>query len=215
MTDLSPGRLYRLARYAVVFEYRLYKSLLRWVVRRPDHGGPDEVPFTYARVIAPVMWLWIFASAAEVPLMHLLLPWDSARLALLFLGVWGLVWMVGLLASLYVHPHLVGPRGLRVRSGASHSIALLWEQVHSISYQRRDVSASIRTLQLRAVEGGVDLQVVVSDQVNVRVRLHEPTVVSTAKGDLEILELSFFADDPRPLVAHARQLLAARAKGAC
>ncbi len=35
-----------------------------------------------------------------------------------------------------------------------------------------------------------------------------PTVVATAKGAMEIIELSLFADEPRPLVARARQLLA-------
>lgn len=211
MPDLGPRGLYRLARHAVVFEYHLYRSLVRWVARRPDHGGPEDVPFTYAKAITPVMWLWIFASAAEIPLAHVLLPWESARTVLLLLGIWGVLWMVGLLASLYVHPHLLGPRELRVRSGALHSISVPWEHVASITYQRRDVTASIRTLQPREVEGGVDLQVEVSGQVNVAVRLHEPTVVTTAKGEMEIVELSFFADDPRPLVAQARKLLAAQA----
>jgi len=209
--DLSPRGLYRLARHAVVFEYRLYRSLVRWVVRRPDHGGPEEEPFTYARSVAPALWLWIFASAAEVPLMHLLLPWDSARLALLVLGIWGLVWMVGLLASLYVYPHLMGPRELRVRNGASHDVTVRWDQVDSIAYHRRDATSSVWALQPRQLERGVELQVVASGQVNVRVRLRGPTIVSTAKGGMEIVELSFFADDPRPLVAHARKLLAAHA----
>ena len=211
MPDLSPRGLYRLARHALVFEYHLYRSLARWVARRPDHGGPDDVAFTYARAVTPVMWLWIFASAAEIPLAHVLLPWEGARTALLLLGIWGLAWMLGLLASLYVHPHLLGPRALRVRSGAMHSIAVPWDRVASVTHQRRDVAASIRTLQSRQLEHGVELQLEVSGQVNVRVRLREPTTVSTAKGEMEIVELSFFADEPRPLVAHARTLLVEQA----
>lgn len=37
--------------------------------------------------------------------------------------------------------------------------------------------------------------------------LRAPTEVATAKGPMEIVELSFFADEPRPLVAHARTRL--------
>ena len=213
MPDLSLRRLYGLARHAVVFELRLYRSLFRWVLRRPDLGGPEEQPFTYAKTVTPVMWLWIFASAAEVPLVHLLIPWDGVRIALLVVGVWGLVWMVGLLASLYVYPHLLGPTELRVRNGASHSLTLPWTAVASVTHQHRDLDSSVWTLQPRTTEHGTDLQVGVSGQVNVHARLHEPTTVSTAKGDLEIVELSFFADDPRALVAHARTLLVPQQEG--
>jgi hypothetical protein len=42
----------------------------------------------------------------------------------------------------------------------------------------------------------------------VHARLRRPTVVTTAKRPMEIVGLSFFADDPRALVAHARAVLA-------
>lgn len=212
MPDLSLTRLYALAKHAVVFELRLYRSLVRWAVRKPDRGGTDEEPFTYARTVTPVMWLWIFASAAEIPLVHLLVPWDGVRIGLLVVGIWGLVWMVGLLASLYVYPHLLGPTRLRVRYGASHSIGLPWDAVASVTHKQRDLDSSVWTLQPRETEHGRGLQVGVSGQVNVHAQLRQPTVVSTAKGEMEIVELSFFADDPRDLVAHARKILAPRAR---
>lgn len=216
MPDLGPdlwrhltlARLYGLGRHAVVFELRLYRSLFRWVTRRPDLGTPEDTPFTYARAVTPVMWLWIFASAAELPLAHLLVPWETVRFILLLSGVWGLVWMIGLLASLYVYPHLLGPTTLRVRYGASHTVALPWASVASITHRRQDLDSSVWTLQPRETDDGVDLQVGVSGQVNVHARLRGPTVVTTAKGPMEIVELSFFADDPRALVAHARAVLA-------
>jgi hypothetical protein len=206
--DLSPARIYALARHAVVFELRLYRSLFRWVTRRPDLGGPEDQPFTYAKAVTPVMWLWIFASAAEVPLVHLLVPWEGLRFALLLASVWGLVWMVGLLASLYVYPHLLGPATLRVRYGASHSITLPWDAVASVSHRREDLDSTVWTLQPRETDDGLDLQVGVSGQVNVHARLRRPTVVATAKGPMEVVELSFFADDPQALVAHARRIIA-------
>jgi hypothetical protein len=208
MPRLTPRRLYALARHAVVFELRLYRSLFRWLVRRPDLGGPDDQPFTYAKTVTPVMWLWIFASAAELPLVHLLVPWEGVRIALLVVGVWGLVWMVGLLASLYVYPHLLGATTLVVRNGASHRILVPWDRVASVSRRQQDLESTLWTLQPRQVDDGVDLQVGVSGQVNVHVQLREPTTVSTAKGDTELVALSFFADDPRALVTRARALVA-------
>jgi hypothetical protein len=212
MADLSPSCVYGLMRHAVVFELRLYRSLFRWLVRRPDLGDPDDRAFTYAKTVTPVMWLWIFASAAEVPLAHLLIPWEAVRIALLVVGIWGLVWMVGLLASLYVYPHLMGSTTLRVRYGASHSITVPWDEVASITHKRRDLDSTVWTLQPRTTEHGVDLQVGVSGVVNVHATLREPTIVSTAKGEMEIVELSFFADDPGALVSHARGILAPQAR---
>jgi hypothetical protein len=206
--DLSPARIYALARHAVVFELRLYRSLFRWVTRRPDLGGPGDEHFTYAKAVTPVMWLWIFASAAEIPLVHLLVPWEGVRFVLLLASVWGLVWMVGLLASLYVYPHLLGPATLRVRYGASHSIMLPWDAVASLTHRRQDLDSSVWTLQPRETDSGIDLQVGVSGQVNVHAHLRRPTVVTTSKGPMEVVELSFFADDPQALVAHARRIIA-------
>ena len=195
-----------LVRRAVVFELRLYRSLLRWVLRRPDITPPGAEAFGYAQAVTPVMWLWIFASAAEIPIIHVLIPWHTVRITALVLAVWGLVWMVGLLASLKVYPHLLSGSALRVRYGASTSVVIPWREVAALTAERRDLPSTIRTLQPRETGTGTDLQVGVSGQINVRVVLRHPLTVPTPKGDLEITELSFFADDPRALVGRGRQL---------
>ena len=208
MPDLNVRTLWRLVRHAVVFEIRLYRSLFRWITRRPHIPGPDLEPFGYARDVTPVMWLWIFASAAEIPLVHVLIPWDTVRITLLVLGVWGVVWMVGMLASLRVYPHLLSESAIRVRYGASVDIPIPWEAIATIVPQRRDLPSTVWTLQPREIENGTDLQVGVSGQVNVHAVLHEPMTVTTHKGDQVIAAISFRADDPRDLVARARQHLA-------
>ena len=42
MPDLNVRTLWRLVRHAVVFEIRLYRSLFRWITRRPHIPGPDH-----------------------------------------------------------------------------------------------------------------------------------------------------------------------------
>ena len=207
-TRWSAGWFWWWARHAVVFEVRLYRSLFRWVTRRADRGGEQDESFTYARMVTPVMWLWIFASACEIPLAHVLVPWESVRLALLVVGVWGLVWMIGLLASLWVHPHLLTPDRLVVRNGASHRVELPWERIASVAVRTEDMESSVWTLQPVTGERGTDLNVATGAQVNVHAVLVDPTVVATAKGPMEIVELSFYADEPRALVASAKSRLA-------
>lgn len=209
MRDLElrrlPGLLWRL----VVLELRLYWSLLRWLARRPSHGGPEDETVTYARLVTPVMWLWIFASAMEVPLIHVLVPWDSIRFPLLVIGVWGLLWMVGLLSSLWVHPHLVGPSHLRVRHGAATDLPVAWADVASVTSEHRDLDSTVWTLQPVETDRGTVLQVAVSGQVNVHLTFHEPVVLRTHKltagwVEAEYVGLSLFADDPRDAVERVR-----------
>lgn len=205
--SLSPSSLLALLRRAVVFELRLYRSLLRWIARRPDVKG-DEV-FGYARAVTPVLWLWIFASAIEIPFFHLLIPWESVRIAGLALSAWGLIWMVGFLASLQVYPHLLGDSTLRVRHGASVDIRIPLETVAKVARDRRDLESTVWTLQPRETERGTDLQVGVSGQVNVHLTFKRPLTVPTPKGPMVIAELSFLTDDPAALVARVRRELTA------
>jgi hypothetical protein len=206
MSDVGLRSLVSLAGRVVMFEFRLYLSLARWVIRRPSVPR-DVEPFGYSQVVAPVMWLWIFASAVEMVVVHLLIPWPTVRIILLVISAWGLIWMIGFLASIKVHPHLVGDATLRVRHGTSVDIAVPWESVASIAVQRRDLPSSIRTLRFTETKNGMAVQLAVSDQVNVRAVLKDALMVPTSKGDLDITELSFWADDPNALVARAREHL--------
>ena len=202
----EPGTLWALVRRAVVFELRLYRSLFRWVTRLRDVRGDGVEPFGYARQVTPVIWLWIFASAVEVPVVHLLVPWESVRIVLLVVSVWGLMWMVGFLASLQVYPHQLTPAGLRIRHGASVDITLPWSAIATLTSRRRDLPSSMWTLQHEETESGPHLAVAVSGQVNVLLRLREPITVPTPKGPMTVAELSFLADEPRALVDRAREL---------
>ncbi len=83
-------RSMRQATHALVFEFNIYKSLQRWLLRRPSIPTGFE-PVGYAQLATPMMALWIFGSALELPLAHVLVPWHGLRIALLVTGVWGLL----------------------------------------------------------------------------------------------------------------------------
>lgn len=191
---------YRVVRY----EIRLYISLARWLARRPSIPG-DDVPIGYAKATTPVVWLWIFASALEIPLIHVLVPWDTIRIIGLAVGVWGLIWMLGLLASLHVYPHLLDASRLRVRNGASIDVAVPWEAIGSLTARRGDLPSSARSFQPEQTERGTHLRIGVSGQVNVHASLAAPLTVKTPHGPMEIVELSFLVDEPRAFVTQARE----------
>lgn len=100
------------------FELRIYAALARWVFRRPAvPAGADVIAFGYGQGVVPVLWLWVFASVAEIPVVHVLLPWQTAQVIAFLVSAWGLAWMLGFLASHKVYPHLLMADALVVRHG--------------------------------------------------------------------------------------------------
>ena len=75
-----------LVRRAVSFELGVWRSLYRWTPRRPL-GPEDSETFGYAGPVTPVIWAFIGLSAIEIPVAHLLLPWQTARVIVLVVGI--------------------------------------------------------------------------------------------------------------------------------
>jgi hypothetical protein len=168
----------RLAWWAVRLEVSLYGALVRWVARRPAVPA-DATPVGYGQLVAPMMGLWIFASALEVPLVHVLTPWEGLRIFLLVVSVWGLAWMVGMYAAIRTHPHLLDEDGMLVRYATTARVRLPWSAV-------------------------AELHVAVSGRTNVTAELRAPTALRTSAGEETAVSLSFWVDEPRTFVTQAR-----------
>ncbi|SFT65441.1 hypothetical protein SAMN05660657_02162 [Geodermatophilus amargosae] len=199
-----------LLRKAVAFEVGMWRSLGRWVRRRPDvPAGADAFP--YASAVTPVLWTFVVLSAIEIPLVDWLLPWRSARIALLVVGVYGLLWMIGLLASMKVYPHSVGDGGLRVRSGSSVDVSVPWEEIAAVRVRRRSVEGS-RTVVVEEEGERRAVSVTVMSSTQVDVELRTPLVLPLARTHgRPVTELRLAADDPAALVRRLRAGLAGHA----
>jgi hypothetical protein len=114
-----------LVRRAIAYELRMWADLVRWVLRRPVCAR-DETPFAYARATTPIVGGFIAASAIEIPALHFLVPWERVRFVVDLLGVYGLLWRVGLLAGLRMRPHVMAPDGLRVRGTGGLDVTIPW-----------------------------------------------------------------------------------------
>jgi hypothetical protein len=195
---MTPLRV--LARRAAEFEAAGWRSLARWVSRRPD-AGPGDAAFAYhGPLLAPIVVILVL-SVIEVVALDLIVPWpwQWLRVVLLILGVWGAVLALGMLAGVIVHPHTAGPSGLRVRHGAGLDVRIPWDAVAGARRVRR--SRDGRTVQV----DGATLHVVVSNQTTVEVTLNRPVTVALTGGrSAEITELRFHADDAAGLVAAVR-----------
>ena len=201
-TTTPPSALQR----AIAFESGIWRSLGRALLRRPDVPRGAEA-FSYHRMVAPVMWLWIFASAAEVVAVDALLPWHTARIVAAVLGLWGLAWMVGMLGALTTQPHLVDDSGLRLRNGFSVDLWVPWDAIASIAGQPHDLPSSMRSVHVEESEHGDVLAVGVSGRTNVLVRLHEPTTFTTTRGEHVVTAVRFWVDEHRSLTSRVRAVI--------
>lgn len=204
-------RLPELLWNALLYELSLYRSLARWLARRPDVPAA-ATPIGYSQIVAPMLWLWIFGSTVEVivvevVLRHLEQPWaDAIRVPLLVLGIWGVVWMLGMLASYRVRPHLLTDAELHVRSGARTWLTVPLAAVEGTRTVEHEVPGVIRSLH---VDGALAL-VGAGSRTNLELVLTRPTTLATSKGEVLVSRVGIWVDDPREIAAQIRPLLSAR-----
>ncbi|HEY1133630.1 MAG TPA: hypothetical protein VGE77_03580 [Nocardioides sp.] len=180
-----------------------YRSILRWVRRRPDvPDGAEGVG--YSQISGPMMWLFVIGSAVEVVVVHVLLhPWPWVQWPVFVLGVWGLVWMIGLLAGVRTHPHLLAAERLHVRSGPVLELVVPYDAIASVSTAERSLESSARIVGTgpSSDDTGTWLGVAVSGGTNVQVRMQRPLTFPhpglRAVGDVEVVEIGLWADEPR------------------
>jgi len=200
-TAAKPGRL----RAAISYESGIWRSLFRWSFRRPPRMEPGDEAFAYAAGVAPLIWVFIGISAVEIPILHLLLPSTTLRLIALALGAWGLLWMLGMLASMYEKPHIIGRSGVRIRYGLSVDYEISWDRIAEIRYHKRTLVKS-RTVQLE----DSTLHIAVNTQTNVEIVLLEPMTLPVPKvGDCPVSTIRCYADDQGAMISSARAHLAA------
>jgi len=133
------------------------------VTRRVPGRRAGTQTFAYAKELTPLMCAFVFVSLIELPIVHLLIPWDTVRLVADIVSIWGLLWMIGLLASVRVFPHLLDERELRVRYGASTDVRV-----------PRDAIASVRARRGKADDPG---RVPVMNRTNIAVTLKAPVTI--------------------------------------
>lgn len=196
-------------RRAAAMEASMWRSMYLWARRKPPALAPGDQPFAYLGVVKPILGVLLALSVVEIPILDLIIknvvPWPPARLIMLVISIWGLLWMLGLLASLKIHPHVAGDSGLRVRMGAGLDFTLAWEQIESVGKGYRSMPSS-KSVQIEDDRGRRVLHVVVGSQTSVDVRLRHPVSVALPQGESgPVDEVRLYADDPDALVREARR----------
>lgn len=186
-------------RHALLLEVAVWRGLLRWVLRRPD-VPPGAEPIGYSRLVMPVLWLWIVACAVEVVVVDLII-WESWRLPLLVVGVWGVLWMLGMAGSYRTRPHLLTGDTFVLRGGLRTTITVPLDAVATVAAREEDMPGSIRSIAV------VDdlVQVGVSGRTNLQLTLTAPATLQTSSGPVTVTRVGAWVDEPREVAARLRQ----------
>lgn len=191
-------------RRAVLLEVWGYVSIFRYVLRRPK-VPPGAAGFSYHRLVMPLLVAFIAVSAIELVVVDLLARrWPTVRITLLALGIWGLVWMFGLLFAFLTRPHAVGPAGIRVRSGAEVDIPLGWEIIDSVAMNRR-VTQDKQPLVMADRDGEPSLHLRVQHETNLDIRLRRTVEVRMPHGTETVSRIHLFADLPEHFTDEVRR----------
>lgn len=189
--DLLPAPV----RTAMGWEWQVWRGLVRGALRRPDIPT-GATAFTHHRALSPVRWTLIGLLVVEIGVVHLLVPAGGLRVALLLIGLYGLVWIAGyLLGSGPVRPHLVDGNRVVLRTGLTGNLVVPMDAIAQARavHQGRLGMASVQ------VDGAV-LHLVDNGGTSLELVLRAPIALPQRDGD-EVGTIRVWVDDPRAMAA--------------
>lgn len=194
-------RVARAIRAAGRAERDVWVSIVRWATRRP-RVPTGATGFTYHAPVLMVLVIFLVLSVVEVVILDLIVhPWPWVRIPLLIVGVWGFVWMLGLMLGYITCPHAVGPDGVRARQGPAIDIDLPWESVAAVS-RARDVAENAP--RVRDEAHGPTLALRMQNETNVLVELERPAFARIGGDEYEIMAVRLWSDDLDGFLAAVR-----------
>ena len=213
-TDTTPPRPERWTRAralvarAAAMERVVYASIGRAIVRRPAVPSGAR-GFRFHAPVLTILLIFIVLSAVELVVIDLIVHrWLAVRIALLAIGIWGLVWMIGLLCAYYVRPHTVGPEGIEIRDGLDLDVRVRWDDVHSVALRKHTFPP--KTPKVVAAAGGRHtLAAPILHETNIEIVLERPTSIAVPgtppKGGVRTIDaVRLWADDPRAFLEAVR-----------
>ena len=170
----------------VVKEPRLLVCLFRWTVRRVRLTN-EEFAYHKRSLLRAIVPLLVVSAPVEQVLVHVLAlafsPWWWLKWALLLLGAYATLWLLGLYASLVTLPHRLEEEGLRLRYGLLAEGFFPYREIEAVS--RRELEAPIYGDGLLHVSGEETLYLATGGKTDVSLRLRAPRSMSGFSKDTE------------------------------
>lgn len=159
------------------------------VFSRPVVPAGDEAHPGH-RNLRTVILLVLGLVAVEIVVVHLAVPSRFWRILLFILSVYALILLLGFYTSVRRNPHLLTPRGLRLRHGDRFVCEIPWKNLDSAWAVRPGQGGDL------VIDDDGEARVPVLSEVNVRLEMDPPvTAEDLHKGAVDVTAIEFYCDD--------------------
>ena len=172
------------------FEMGTYVSFVKLLTKRSELANlhSQKKAFTYSEMQSGILWMFQFASIAEIVAIELLVSNESLKLVLLVLGIWFVFLILGLWASFKVNPHLVEDHSITIQQGSLYKIAVPKSLIQSVS------ELTTRDFSKCKLSSG-ELHLPVMNETNMKISLSTPIPCDLPWGmSGEVNEVYFYLD---------------------
>jgi hypothetical protein len=190
----------------VVKEPRLLVCLFRWTIWRVRLTD-EEFAYHKRSLLGAIVPLLVVSAPVELILVHVLAlafsPWWWLKWALLVLGAYATLWLLGLYASLVTLPHRLEEEGLRLRYGLLAEGFFPYQEIEATS--RRELEAPTPGDGLSHDSGEETLYLASGGKTDVSLRLRVPRSMSGFSKDTgPALCVCLAVDEPDRFVRELR-----------
>lgn len=213
----EPSRAKALFARGAGIEKIIYAAIGRAIARRPWKAR-DAHGFYYHSQSLTVLFIFIVLSAVEIVIIDLIVhQWLWLRIPLLIIGIWGLVWMTGLLCAHFMRPHTVGSEGIRIRDGLDMDAHVTWDDVYSVALHNRTYEP--KTPSIIDDQDGRSLVMNITDHTNIEIVLERPTAITLPglppKGGEQVVDRVYlWTDQPKEFLAAVSEHIGTSAQSA-
>jgi hypothetical protein len=177
----------------IKFELGTYQSFWRLVANKRilKVKESQNLVFGYSEMQSGMLWMFQFASMAEIVAIELLVKNETLRLILLILGIWSVLLLLGIWASFKTNPHEIDSEFIYIRQGILYDIKIPKSSIKEITQiNSRDYS------KCRLVNKCLYLPVM--NETNMRITLRQSISCELPWGMRgEIDEIFFYLDNAR------------------
>lgn len=151
-----------------------------------------------------ILVMLVFTTLVELLVVELLAPWAWLRVSLLVLGLYAVLWMFGLYASLVALPHRLEENGLRLRYGAMVEGFVPLSEIAAVERTQRRAPGPGDGLQTDPEDGGIYLAM--GGRTDLTLRLRSPqTVKGLLRNAGPASTIHLAADEPQRLASKLRE----------
>lgn len=188
-------------------EPRLFACLLLWTFRRVRLAD-DEFGYHRRSALRAIMPLIIVSAPMELVIVHVLAlafsPWGWLKWALLVLGIYATLWLLGLYASLVTLPHRLEEKGLRLHYGVFAEGFVPYEEINDAVRTSRKAPMSGDGLSHAPEEDA--LYLATDGKTDLTLRLKAPhSMTGFLKESTPACLFHLAADDPERFMRQLRR----------